>query len=220
MAIILDPQQHQYLRQGTHEPYAIDAGVSMTQWVDGPTSTGDVERVIVHDRLGHRGDNPDQDAQSWLQSWSQSGWEQFDRLHEHARTVAQSLGAELLLCPNSAGMLSDAVCTLNWVARGGGQQARLMLDPMGWVVESMSRDLPDHLDRIAALCVEMIEHDRVACVLVRSSAGEGMDPVSLGAGDVDPGMLVERLGPLLTRAPEIAVLEETDLGLLEAVEPR
>ena len=130
------------------------------------------------------------------------------------------LGSELLVCPSSTGMLSDAVCTLNWVARGGGQDAQLMLDPMGWVVPSMMRDLQDHLDRIAGLCVEMIEHGRVACVLLRSCSGEQLERASLIDGDADSRSIVEHLSPLIGRAPEIVVLSEADLGLVGEAKPR
>ena len=218
MAIVFDPDQNLYIEQRSDAPILSDTGLSIAAWIDeDPNTSIGTPRVLVHDRIAVQQDDPDRDAESWIRSWSQSGWESFDSTLRSARLRAEELGVELLLRPSSAGMLSDAVCTLSWVARGGGQDARLMLDPMGWIVPSMLRDLPDHLDRIEELCIEMIEHGRVSCVLIRSlrteEAGQLIES-SLGDGEPDALVILKHLSTLIERAPEIAVLAQPDLGFL------
>lgn len=174
-------------------------------------------RVVLSDALGHAGSTPDEDAPSWIASWSQAGWERFDRAYREARDEARAQDTGLVLRPSSTGMLSDAVCTLNWCARGGGQDAELLLDPVGWVVPSMMRDLEDHLDRIAELGLEMIERGRVWGVMLRSvRAGEsgGLGACPLREGEPDHGMLVKKLGGLARASGRCVLLDRADLDLV------
>lgn len=225
MPAVFDPHKHLYTEPGDPTPFAYEPGWTLTEWAEpGPFGVDALpagsERLVVLDRLPNHGGTPDADAESWLRSWSQTGWERFDAMHAKARDRALERGVGLLVRPSSAGMLSDAVSTLNWVARGGGRGAMLMLDPVGWIVPSMVRDLPDHLDRICALCTEMVEHGRVACVLVRSFRGEAMDHASLGDGDAEASVVIRHLGSLIERAPLLGVLEGADLGVLGAHAPQ
>ncbi len=210
--VLRDPQTGQIVAE--------DPGVTLLQWCEHPTpSDSEAAYLILGDWSGAPGDDPDLHAQSWLQSWSQSGWERFDSAYRDAKRLAEPMGVELLLRPSSQGMLSDAVCTLNWCTRGAGQDASLLLDPLGWVVGSMVRDVDDHLDRIGELCVEMCEQGQVGCVLLRSIVhspeDDSVHAASLGHGSVDTGLILDRLGPLLDRAPRIAVLDAADLGDLK-----
>ncbi len=201
------------------EVFAHDLGDVVAHWGDGHGApTGGVQRLVLHDHAGHQGGSPDQDAQSWLASWSQSGWERFDSSWRQSKARAESLGIELMIQPSSLGMLSDAISTLNWCTRGGGQDSTLLLDPMGWIVPSMIRDLGDHLDRINERCIQMIEHGRVGLVLLRSTrsieAGGLFEPASMAQGELDTGLILSGLAGLIAGASNIAVLDEQDLGLL------
>ena len=177
--------------------------------------------VILSDDAGHASAAPDDDAGSWLRSWSQTGWEQFDDAFRNAREQIQSKDATLVIRPSSSGMLSDAVCTLNWCTRGGGQDARLLLDPMGWIVPSMMRDLEDHLDRIVELCKEMIAHQRVWGIVVRSiiwnEDRSGLESAALGSGDADPEMILEKLRPLLGSGAYIIAIDPSDIPRIQPV---
>mgnify|MGYP005846455433 CR=1 FL=1 len=225
MPAVFDPHKHHYIEPGDPTPFAYEPGWTLAEWAEPGAFVSDAlpagcERLVVLDRLPNHGGAPDGDAESRLRSWSQTGWERFDAMHAKARDRARERGVVLLVRPSSAGMLSDAVSTLNWVARGGGRDAMLMLDPMGWIVASMMRDLPDHLDRICALCIEMVEHGRVGCVLMRSYRGAAMDRASLTDGDADASVVIRHLGPLIERAPLVGVLEGADLGMLGAHGPQ
>ncbi len=160
--------------------------------------------------------SPDEDPGAWLASWSDRGWAAFDERVRDASNAAGARGVELLLRPDARGMLSDAVSTLSWCTRGGGQRQSLLLDPVAWLVPSMLRDLDDHLARLNELGEALIEHGRVACVVLRSlthGAGDQLAPASISDGDLDAKLLLKRLGRLIELAPAGAVLDEGDWTL-------
>lgn len=175
--------------------------------------------VVLRDDVGHRGASPDEDASSWLQSWSLSGWERFDQAYRDASETAKNRGTQLVIRPSSSGMLSDAVCTLNWCTRGGGQDAMILLDPLGWVVPSMMRDIADHLDRIVELCEQMASHGRVWGLLARSvdwnEDRSCLIPASMTAGVLEPDMLDEKLRPLIRAVRRCVLIEPSDIARIE-----
>ena len=130
--------------------------------------------------------------------------------------LMKAKGTQLVIRPSSSGMLSDAVCTLNWCTRGGGQDAMVLLDPMGWIVPSMMRDLEDHLDRIVELCLEIIAHRRVWGIMVRSIAWNadrsGLFPSSMSSGEPDEAMLGKKLRPLLANPVWRVLWDESDIA--------
>ena len=157
-------------------------------------------------------------SRSWLTSWSEQGWEEFSRRFRSCMDLASQRRIGLLIRPSAEGMLSDAVCTLNWCTRGGGQDATLLLDPMGWIVPSMLRDLDDHLVRISELCQEMIDHGRVGGVVLRSCEvrdGEILAGRSLSDGSIDARLIVDRLGELGRRAGVGVLLDPEDRRILD-----
>ncbi len=196
------------------EPIAIETGGSISE-----PAIDSIDlipgAIILSDDAGHASDSPDDDAGSWLRSWSQSGWEEFDRSFRKAQDLMKTKGTQLVIRPSSSGMLSDAVCTLNWCTRGGGQDAMVLLDPMGWIVPSMMRDLEDHLDRIVELCQEMITHRRVWGIIVRSVAwsedGSGAKSCPLGSGDADGAMILSKLRPLMDACERTIVTDPSDI---------
>lgn len=213
------PDAGRYMDPSLGIRYAFDPGVSLLDWASGQALDHDgADRIVLRDWAGHRGHQPDQDAASWIASWSQAGWDRFDSAYRQARMRAESVGIEFLIRPSSDGMLSDAVSTLNWCARGAGQDATLLLDPMGWIVSSMMRDLGDHLDRINELCLEMVEHGRVGLVLLRSvvhGAESGLiESAPLSSGGPTVPMILEGFAGLLEQSPRVALLCAEDLGLL------
>lgn len=175
--------------------------------------------VILSDDAGHASDSPDADARSWLQSWSQSGWDEFDRSSREAQDLMKAKGTQLVIRPSSSGMLSDAVCTLNWCTRGGGQDAMVLLDPMGWIVPSMMRDLEDHLDRIVELCQEMVTHRRVWGIMVRSISWNAdrsaTESSALGSGDADGAMILSKLRPLMDACELTIVTDPSDIPRIQ-----
>lgn len=175
--------------------------------------------VVLSDDAGHPGPSPDDDAEAWLRSWSQSGWEGFNEAFRVASDVARSDSTQLVVRPSSSGMLSDAVCTLNWCTRGAGQHAQLLLDPLGWVVASMMRDLEDHLVRFVELSIELIAQGRVWGLLVRSvdwnESRSELIPVSLGHGSADPEMLIARLSPLIQACERVVVMDRADIARIQ-----
>jgi len=175
--------------------------------------------VILNDDAGHASNSPDADARSWLQSWSQSGWDEFNRAFRKAQDILKTKGTQLVIRPSSSGMLSDAVCTLNWCTRGGGQDAMVLLDPMGWIVPSMMRDLEDHLDRIVELCQEMVAHRRVWGIIVRSISRNvdrgGTESCPLGSGDADGAMILSKLRPLIDACERTIVTDPSDIPRIQ-----
>jgi len=198
---------------------AVELPLSIESWANEGTSEAiDCDVIILQDHVGHGGSTPDDDAESWLRSWSQSGWERFDASFRSACARAEPLGKQVVIRPSATGMLSDAVCTLNWCTRGGGTDAKLLLDPMGWVVPSMVRDLEDHLDRIIELCGQIITHDRAWGVLVRSACWNedrtSLKPSALRQGEVDTDLLSTKLGQLARQAPRVAIEHASDAAFL------
>ena len=198
----------EYREHGSGVVIAHELPVSVITWASEPSDgPSEVQTLILSDDAGHTGASPDDDAESWLRSWSQSGWERFDAAHREAARVATEQGTEIVIRPSSSGMLSDAVCTLNWCARGGGQNARLLLDPVGWIVPSMMRDLADHLDRIVELCQEMITQERAWGLLIREIPSE--------LGESDSGLLLRKLEALIRQSPRCVVTSESQIPRIE-----
>ena len=182
-------------------------------------SNDGAEVVVLGDGAGHASGSPDDDAESWLRSWSQSGWEQFDLQFREVERQLESEGKRLVIRPSSGGMLSDAVCTLNWCARGGGQSAQILLDPIGWIVPSMLLDIEDHLDRIVELSLEMIERGRVWGVMLRSLGWNqdqtGFESRSLSQGEPDGGMILTKLLPLMHACHTHILVDASDIARIE-----
>ncbi|MCA9275471.1 MAG: hypothetical protein KDA29_05555 [Phycisphaerales bacterium] len=216
-----DPHGKVYRDLVLGETHAIEPERSLLEGLIVPVPTPDA--VVLGDDVGHRGASPDEDASSWLQSWSQLGWERFDQAFRDASETAGNSGTQLVIRPSSTGMLSDAVCTLNWCTRGAGQGAMLLLDPLGWVVPSMMRDIEDHLDRITELCEQMVAHGRVWGVFMRSvdwnADKSRLVPASVGAGAIDQGMLDEKLRPLIESARRCVLLDPSDIARIEPGPP-
>ena len=102
-----------YQTQDDGPTAAIELPLSIESWANGGTSEAmDCDVIILQDLVGHGGSTPDDDAESWLRSWSQSGWERFDASFCNACRRADSLGKQVVIRPSATGMLSDAVCTL------------------------------------------------------------------------------------------------------------
>ena len=196
---------------------AIELNQYITDWADdseaAPLST---DYVILQDHDPKKVKGPDEDPQSWLSSWSQNGWERFDAGYRVALTKAQLMQAQVVLRPSADGMLSDAVSTLSWCTRGGGKQASILLDPMGWIVPSMMRDLEDHLDRISELALEIQEHGRVWGILVRSvtpSADQSsLTPCPLHAGEPASELIMEKLSGLIDACERVIVADPSDIA--------
>lgn len=154
------------------------------------------------------------DAARLLANWSQSGWTKFDEDIAFLDQMMQEHGQELLVRPSSEGMLSDAICTVSWARRAQTLGCKLFLDPMGWIVGSMFNDVEDHLDRIAELCSQC---DNIGAILIRSvrtdESGKLVE-VSLGEGEIDPNVIVDRLQGLIRSSEAVVVLDSTDLALL------
>jgi hypothetical protein len=217
MSILIRDEHEGVVEYRSHEDsslYAIEAGGSVVN-----PGLERVDRVpgalIVSDDAGHSASSPDDKPDSWLMSWSQTGWAAFDRAYHETRERADSMSTQLLIRPSSSGILSDAVCTLNWCARGGGQDAQLFLDPIGWVVPSMMRDIEDHLDRIVELCLEMVDRGRVWGVLLRSVRWDEdqtvLIPASVVSGQIDTEMILSKLGPLIRASGRCALLDVLDI---------
>lgn len=181
------------------------------------------QRIIVScGRVGTRADADEGDSEAQaarlLASWSQAGWAQFDEDVVKLDEFVSRAGLELLIRPSSAGMLSDAICTAAWARRSGDLACKLMLDPMGWMVGSMMRDVSDHLGRIADLCEECIQTtDKVGAVLIRSVKTDKSGHLiecSLGEGEIDPKLVVDRFSGVIGSGLPVIVLDRMDLGLL------
>ncbi|MGV6814001.1 MAG: hypothetical protein ACWA5W_03210, partial [Phycisphaerales bacterium] len=101
-------------------------------------------------------------AAQMLAGWTQDGWGAFDHQFARLREQLKTHGSTLIIEPTSSGMLSDAISTCAWARRqiGSDEQSTdrrgwsLMIDPVGWLVESMLIDASDHLRRFNELCVE------------------------------------------------------------------
>lgn len=196
----------EFREPGSDRIHATEPVCSVLDWTGEATPSS---TLILSDQAGHSTQNPDDDAESWLRSWSQSGWERFDIAYREASRVAMGKDMRLVIRPSSTGMLSDAVCTLNWCTRGAGQDAQLLLDPVGWLVPSMMRDLADHLDRIVELCLQMLDHGRVWGVLLRT--------VPAAIGESDDELILTKLAPLMAQSPRCVVASEADLPRIEAL---
>lgn len=171
-------------------------------------------RVVVRCGDPVEADAQGDEAARLLASWSQAGWAQFDEQLAQLDQVTQERGVELLIRPSCHGMLSDAICTMSWARRAQGLDCGLLLDPVGWLAESMMRDVDDHLRRIEELCVGC---SKIRAVLVRSvrrdSAGKFVES-SVAEGLIDPELIAARLAGLIEYAGSVVVLDRADLDLL------
>ncbi len=226
-SMFLIREEHEFLSPYTlHEGgrvVAIELNQYITDWADDSEAAPlNTDFVILQDHDPKKVKTPDEDPQSWLSGWSQGGWERFDAGYRVALTKAELMHAKVVLRPSAAGMLSDAVSTLNWCTRGGGRQASILLDPMGWIVPSMMRDLEDHLDRISELAIELQSHGRVWGVLVRSvipSADQStLAPCPLHAGELASDMILEKLGGLINACERVIVADPSDITRISAGE--
>ena len=212
--------------QGETFAHMVDAWVGRDpgEWFDACDA---VQRIVVWcGRVGASvdpdGDDSEAQAARLLASWSQAGWAQFDEDVVKLDEFVSRAGLELLIRPSCSGMLSDAICTAAWARRSSGLACKLMLDPMGWMVGSMMRDVGDHLGRIADLCEECVEtSQKVGAVLIRSlktdESGE-LVQCPVGEGEIDPALIVDRFGGLIRlgqdRGIPLIVLDRGDLELL------
>ncbi len=175
---------------------------------------GPGDRVVIS--CGQAAGSIESDELRLLASWSQAGWTRFDQDLLQIDRLTQEAGVELMVRPSAAGMLSDAICTNSWARRSEDLDCSLLLDPIGWLVPSMMRDVEDHLTRIIELCVGC---PKVGAVLVRSVKVENGELVacSIDDGTIDPRILMDRFEPLLRVRHELIVLDQSDIGRLQAI---
>lgn len=174
------------------------------------------DRIVIRCADSARADASSEDDLRVLMNWSQSGWTRFDEQIAALDEIAKARGTELLIRPSASGMLSDAICTLSWARRSGDLSCGLMLDPMGWLVGSMMRDIEDHLTRIAQLCTEC---PKVRALLIRSVRvdHEGrLIESSIADGEIDPGLIADRFNELAMQMGTTIVTDRRDLGVFEA----
>tara|TARA_R110002072_G_scaffold42064_16_gene118355 strand:+ start:46150 stop:46821 length:672 start_codon:yes stop_codon:yes gene_type:complete len=170
----------------------------------------DTLRLVIH----CADPSPTDDPARLLAGWSPDGWAKFDESLAELDAWANEHGAELLIRPSAAGMLSDAICTMSWASRSADLGCGLLLDPVGWLTGSMIKDAEDHLTRIAELCLGC---DKASALLIRSlRTDEAGNPsqASLGSGSLDATMVVDRLRPLIDSIQTLVVLDPADLELL------
>ncbi len=154
-----------------------------------------------------------------LASWSQSGWEAFDEQFAMLDEKIQSRGARLMIEPSIDGMLSDAISTCAWARRHGGANPgshgwSMLIDPVGWLVDSMMRDADDHLRRFSELCIDCPSVELVRVRSVKRAEDGSLVACSLRDGDLDSAMILDRLGGMIEKASGVVVLDEADGELI------
>lgn len=212
------PLMREYRDADSGALYARELGLSVADDTSGWAMDHDrPPRVVLSTELSIARE-PDEEAAAmrWLRGWSERGWGEFEDHVRVAEAKSEELGVGVLLRPDAGGMLADAVCTRSWMSKRGESGAGLLLDPLGWVVPSMMRDLDDHLLRLAELCEQLIAQGGVEAVLMRSVAetDAGLTPAALGEGTIGAARLLGPMSGVLRAAPAVAVLDEGDLGLL------
>lgn len=195
------------------DPSLAWVGSDPSEWIE---ACNGAQRIVV--QCGRQEIGGDEHAASLLASWSQAGWAQFDENVLELDQQMNKAGLGMMIRPSSTGMLSDAICTMAWARRSEDLGCSLMLDPMGWIVESMLRDMDDHLRRINDLCVGC---EKIGAVMIRSmkhSQAGLLVESSLGEGEIDPAIIADRLGGLIRWAIDagkpIVVHNDADLKLL------
>ncbi|MCA9303544.1 MAG: hypothetical protein KC996_05425 [Phycisphaerales bacterium] len=132
--------------------------------------------------------------------WGQAGWDRFEDDVRAASDEAERRGVELWILPSAHGMLSDAIGTASWARRTGSTGVRLLVDPVGWLTDSMMVNAEDHLKRISEL---MIGCPLVGGVLLRAG------------GLVDPAGSVRAMRGLIDSAGVLVALDESEFALLD-----
>lgn len=174
------------------------------------------DRIVIRCAQPALADASRDDDLRVLMSWSQSGWTLFDEQVAALDEIANARGTELLIRPSATGMLSDAICTMSWARRSGDLSCSLLLDPMGWLVGSMMRDIDDHLSRIAQMCVEC---PKVSTILMRSVRVDDkgvLCETSVTDGDIDSGLIADRFKGVVQQVGKLIVTDQRDLGLFES----
>lgn len=175
----------------------------------------ELKRIILRCGEPTQADASESDAARLLASWSQTGWADFDERVRKIDEVCQLMGIGLMIRPNAIGMLSDAICTCSWARRSEDMSCSLLLDPIGWLVPSMMRDVDDHLGRIAQFCEEC---PKVGALLLRSvklNESGSLEESSIKDGDIDPSLLIKQFSGFIQSGVDVIVLEEADLGYLK-----
>ena len=90
----------------------------------------------------------------------------------------------------------------------------MLIDPVGWLVDSMMRDADDHLRRFGELCVECPSVELVRVRSVKRAEDGSLEACSLNDGDLDATMILDRLGGLIEKASGVVVLDEVDGELI------
>jgi len=149
-------------------------------------------RMVV--ACGRASDGPDPTR------WGQSGWDRFESAVGAACEQADRCGVELWIRPSLHGMLSDAIGTVSWARRTASTGVRLLVDPIGWLTESMMQDSEDHLRRISELMR--------GCPLLGG--------VLLRAGELEsPAESLRAMRGLIDAADVLLAFDEAEFGLLD-----
>lgn len=206
---------HSEIRSEDGEVYAsiLDASVRFDpkDWIE---ACQDTRRVVLRCGDPVHADATGNDAARLLASWSQAGWTQFDEDLAALDQTMSDAGIELMIRPSSEGMLSDAICTMSWVRRSEHLRCSLLLDPIGWLVGSMMRDVDDHLRRIADLCQGCPKVGAVLIRSVRTDETGRLVETSIGDGEIDPKLIADRLGGVIRSTEAVVVVDWADLDLL------
>ncbi len=191
----------------------VDASVGSDadDWLD---ACAGAKRVVVRCADPIHADASVSDDERLLASWSQAGWAQFDEDLAMLDQQAIAAGIELMIRPSCEGMLSDAICTMAWARRAQGLGCTLLLDPVGWLTGSMMRDVDDHLRRFGELCQSCSKIGAVLVRSVRTDAAGKLEEVRVGEGELDPKLIMDRLGRVIRDADAVVVLDWMDLDLL------
>lgn len=132
--------------------------------------------------------------------WGQSGWDRFESAVGAACEQADRRGVELWIRPSLHGMLSDAISTVSWARRTESTGVHLLVDPVGWLTESMMQDSEDHLRRISELV-----H---GCPLLGG--------VLLRTGEMEnPAESLRAMRGLIDAADVLVALDGAEFGLLD-----
>lgn len=132
--------------------------------------------------------------------WGQSAWDRFEEQIAEAAQEADRRGVELWILPTIKGMLSDAISTASWARRTANSSTRLLIDPVGWMTESMLQDSEDHLRRISEL---MIGCPLLGGVFLRSS--------ELAA----PIAAIQAMSGLIDASDVLCALDHKEFSLLD-----
>lgn len=126
-----------------------------------------------------------------FRTWAPEAWARLDAACDRLIPELRDRGAELILRPHSAHVLSDVPSCLHFLRKREGQGVGLLLDPVAMLTGAMLTDAADYLERIL-WALGSLEPTRAVVVSGAAASVEDRESLvhaPLGTGSIDAALI-------------------------------